>query len=231
VRRTNGGDELVSTDVAARNAGCAYCLWRFVDTPQDPTVECEYCQTPYHVECFEENAGCVTFGCPAWTAAQLGEPLPPLTMADEPDQDEHPPPFWSGSEYYVFEVETGPVLAHRHMNGGGWVANTAMVADSAFVGRLACVFDRARVIENASVDGTAWVLGDATVEGDARIRGDAEINGLAHVMGQALVTGQSFVTDSTVVKDSAVISGSARIVGHATVGGHERFAGDPGEGP
>lgn len=68
---------MTSTDAAT---GCAYCLWRFVDTPQDPTVLCEYCKTPYHVECFEENSGCVTFGCPAWTAAQRGEPLPPLTV-------------------------------------------------------------------------------------------------------------------------------------------------------
>jgi len=69
---------MTSTDVAT---GCAYCLWRFADTPQDPTVLCEHCKTPYHVECFEENGGCVTFGCPAWTAAQRGEPLPQQTTA------------------------------------------------------------------------------------------------------------------------------------------------------
>jgi hypothetical protein len=74
----------MSTDVASHSAGCAYCLWRFVDTPHDPTVECEYCYTPYHVECFEENSGCVTFGCPAWTAAQRGEPLPPLPTGGAP---------------------------------------------------------------------------------------------------------------------------------------------------
>jgi len=33
----------------------------------------------------------------------------------------------------------GPVLAHKHPNGGGWVANTADVDDTAFVGPNACV--------------------------------------------------------------------------------------------
>jgi DNA-directed RNA polymerase subunit RPC12/RpoP len=78
------GHGVMPTEIATGSAGCAYCLWRFVDTPHDPTVECEYCQTPYHVECFEENSGCVTFGCPAWMAAQRGEPLPPLTTAVAP---------------------------------------------------------------------------------------------------------------------------------------------------
>ena len=34
----------------------------------------------------------------------------------------------------------GPVPAHQHSNGGGWVADTADVADSVFVGPNARVF-------------------------------------------------------------------------------------------
>jgi Prokaryotic RING finger family 1/zinc-ribbon domain len=60
----------------AADAGCAYCLWNFSDSPGEPITRCEFCKTPFHIECYEENGGCVTFGCPAWTADQLGEPLP-----------------------------------------------------------------------------------------------------------------------------------------------------------
>lgn len=33
----------------------------------------------------------------------------------------------------VFDFGEGPVPAHRHANGGGWVANTAEVEDTAVV--------------------------------------------------------------------------------------------------
>ena len=57
----------------------------------------------------------------------------------------------------------GPVAAHQHANGGGWVADTARVADTAFVGR------RAQVSGNAQVFGNAWVSGNARVFDDATV--------------------------------------------------------------
>lgn len=33
-----------------------------------------------------------------------------------------------------FDFGGGPVPAHRHIHGGGWVAETARVGDSVFVG-------------------------------------------------------------------------------------------------
>ncbi len=63
-----------------------------------------------------------------------------------------------------FEDGTGPVPAHMHPNGGGWVADTSTVDATAFVGPAASVFEQATVAEQASVDGTAWVLGKAKVE-------------------------------------------------------------------
>ena len=50
-----------------------------------------------------------------------------------------------------FDFGDGPVPAHRHSNGGGWVADTAHVADTAYVGR------------NARVSVNAWVSGNARV--------------------------------------------------------------------
>ena len=51
----------------------------------------------------------------------------------------------------TFDFGNGPVPAHKHPNGGGWVADTAKVADTAYVGPDAQVSDTARVSENAQV--------------------------------------------------------------------------------
>ena len=37
-------------------------------------------------------------------------------------------------ETFDFKDGNGPVRAHKHVNGGGWVANTANVSETAFVG-------------------------------------------------------------------------------------------------
>ena len=66
------------------------------------------------------------------------------------------------SALHDFRDGRGPVPAHQHPNGGGWVADTARVAASAFVGPGAQVF------------GAAWVSGNAQVSGDARVYGDAQ---------------------------------------------------------
>jgi hypothetical protein len=41
----------------------------------------------------------------------------------------------------------GPVPAHRHPNGGGWVADTAGVASGVFVGKDALVYEDAEVLD------------------------------------------------------------------------------------
>jgi hypothetical protein len=58
---------------------------------------------------------------------------------------------------YDFGDGKGPVPAHQHVNGGGWVADTATVVDPAYVGPNARVFGKARVF------GDAWVFGKARV--------------------------------------------------------------------
>ena len=54
-----------------------------------------------------------------------------------------------------FDFGSGLVAAHKHSNGGGWVADTAFVADSAFVGEFAEVYENARVSD--AVTGGDWV--------------------------------------------------------------------------
>jgi hypothetical protein len=45
----------------------------------------------------------------------------------------------------TFDFGDGPVAAHKHSNGGGWVADTAFVAETAYVGPDAQVYGTALV--------------------------------------------------------------------------------------
>ena len=60
---------------------------------------------------------------------------------------------------FDFDDGRGPVPAHRHPNGGGWVADTASVETAAFVG------------PDARVSGDARVLGSARLLGGTRVWG------------------------------------------------------------
>ena len=73
-------------------------------------------------------------------------------------------------EEITFDFGFGPVPAHQHPNGLGWVADTAHVDPSAYVG------PNARVYGYARVSGSARVYGDAHVSGDARVSGDAHVS-------------------------------------------------------
>ena len=70
---------------------------------------------------------------------------------------------------FDFNDGNGLVKAHKHENGGGWVAETANVDKTAFV---EC---------NARVSGNASVWGDASVSGNARVWGNARVSGNASV--------------------------------------------------
>ncbi len=63
----------------------------------------------------------------------------------------------------MYDFGGGLVPAHQHVNGGGWVANTADVADTAYVG------------PNARVSGYAQVSGYAHVSGNAQVSGYAQV--------------------------------------------------------
>tara|TARA_R110000868_G_scaffold217532_2_gene467635 strand:- start:1111 stop:1521 length:411 start_codon:yes stop_codon:yes gene_type:complete len=76
---------------------------------------------------------------------------------------------------YDFGDGNGPVAAHQHPNGGGWVADTATVDASVYVGTAAHVYG------NAEVYGDAWVYSDARVYGNARVYGIMRSDGYAFV--------------------------------------------------
>ena len=114
-----------------------------------------------------------------------------------------------------FDDETGPVPAHQHPNGGGWVANTATVSEEAFVGADASVFGRATVAGRASITGSARVCGNASVSGDAKVSGDAVVDKDARV------------TDSAEVTDDALVSGTSHVGGTAKISGSTHLGAEP----
>ena len=95
----------------------------------------------------------------------------------------------------MYDFGDGPVPAHKHPNGGGWVADTATVDESAYIGPDAKVYDSARVYGIAHVYGSARVSGGALVCGSARVSGSALVSGSARVCGSAHVCG-SAVTEN-----------------------------------
>ena len=70
---------------------------------------------------------------------------------------------------FDFHDGNGPVPAHQHANGGGWVADCAVVDAEAYVGPEARVSGEARVLGEARVFGEARVSGEARVFGNARV--------------------------------------------------------------
>lgn len=76
---------------------------------------------------------------------------------------------------FDFGDSNGPVPAHQHTNGGGWVSDTARVSDTAQVSGKARVSDTAQVSGNARVSGDARVHGDALVSGNAQVFGNADM--------------------------------------------------------
>ena len=93
----------------------------------------------------------------------------------------------------IFNFGNGPVPAHRHPNGGGWVADTASVAETAYVGPDARVFENAQIFGYARVFENAWVFGNARVFGNTQIFGYAWISGYAQVFGKTQVFGNTRV--------------------------------------
>mgnify|MGYP000291848002 CR=1 FL=1 len=130
---------------------------------------------------------------------------------------------------FDFGDGNGPVPAHRHPNGGGWVADTATVDDTAYVGLDARVFGQAKVQNRARVEGTAWVFGMARIKNDAwlnqnaRVSGKATVQSRARVYGNAVVTDAAFVGGCAWVFDDALVGGNSLIIDQASVFGQARI--------
>ncbi len=105
---------------------------------------------------------------------------------------------------FDFNDGLGPVPAHQHLNGGGWVQDTARVDLSAYVGPDAWVTGNAKVYEFARVMGNAHVWGNAQVFGYAQVRGNAIVYGNAQVYGNAVLSGEAAVSGNTILSSGFV---------------------------
>ena len=123
---------------------------------------------------------------------------------------------------FDFQDGKGLVPAHKHPNGGGWVADSARVASTAYVGPDARVSGNAWVSGDAQVDGNARVFGNAKVYGNARVFGNAWVygnacvHGYARVCGDAKVYGKAYVFGKAKVYVNARLYGNAQVFGNAT---------------
>jgi len=131
----------------------------------------------------------------------------------------------SCSNVFDFQDGKGPVPAHRHRNGGGWVADTASVADSAYVGPNAKVFDNAQVYSRAWVFGSAQIYGDAWVFDHAQVYGKARVFDHAQVLDNARVSGEAQVLGNAWVSGISQVYGKARVFDHAQVLDNARVSG------
>jgi len=150
-----------------------------------------------------------------------------------------------------FKDGRGRVFAHRHVNGGGWVADTAKVADAAVVSKAAQVYhnavitnrvavlNRAHVCGNAQLGGSVRVLNNAMVSGNAVVTDDCQVRDTArvyggHLSGSTVLHQDTFVRDkprlhNCSLRDRAGISGraiamQASLEGWAYIGGEAQVS-------
>jgi len=128
-----------------------------------------------------------------------------------------------------FKDGRGRVFAHRHVNGNGWVADTAKVADSVLVTKWAQVYHNATVEGRVSVMDRSHVCGNAVVRDNVRVRNNAIVSGRglvsedSQLWSNARVYGGS-VSGSTNLYDETFVRDSARVVS-CTVRGQSGIAG------
>lgn len=109
------------------------------------------------------------------------------------------------------------VPGKQHINGGGFVADTATVDATAYVG------PNARVLGNASVLDSARLEDSAVVTDNAVIRDNAVVSGCAMVRDNATVSGQAHITDYAIAYDSSVVTDKARLTEYAAALGEAKI--------
>jgi hypothetical protein len=103
------------------------------------------------------------------------------------------------------------VSGKAHVNGGGFVADSAKVEATAYVGPGAQVLDRAEVTGNARIEDFA------VVRDDAKVAGNAIVSGHALVAGHATVEGNAKVRDYGKVMGRTTVEGNAKILEYASM--------------
>ena len=148
-------------------------------------------------------------------AARLGDTWPGMAESSTDRQDQREAKNMGELTMTTFNFGQGEVPAHRHPNGGGWIANTADVDLTAYVAPTARVYDNAHIAK-----GLVWIGAYAAVGGNARIEDQAEVSGHAVIVGHARISDNARVNGHAVVSDHAKISGEAWVSGNNRVSGN-----------
>ncbi len=111
-------------------------------------------------------------------------------------------------ESFDFGNGAGLIPAHRHHNGGGWVADTASVDDTAYIGNRARVFGYAHIKDYAVITGNAEISGYAIVKDSGYVGGDVVIRGACTVKDHARITGKSFIASNIEIGEDIVLDGN-----------------------
>lgn len=113
-----------------------------------------------------------------------------------------------------FKDGSGRVFAHKHDNGGGWVADTAKVADDVYVGPRCQIFNYASVSGKVKLHGRVKVFGHSCVHG-AWQRSGILLTKDAMIFGAATVRDDVSMTDTARVSGNACVSGTSRLFNNA----------------
>lgn len=113
-----------------------------------------------------------------------------------------------------FKDGSGKVFAHRHDNGGGWVADTAFVAPSVKVTRNAQVYHNAKIYDHCRIEGRAQVYGSARLFDNVLLQQDAKVHGYALVRHRCQLSGIAQV------HTTAMLLGDTRLLGRVVIGGN-----------
>lgn len=116
-----------------------------------------------------------------------------------------------------FRNSTDRVPAHRHVNGGGWVSNTAIVEDSVYVGPQAEVGGTAIVVGRVEIKGRAGVYDRAQISGTVVIQKKAVVKNKAQVSGDGVVSGTCCVSGGALVAGTFELNGSVEVKGSAKI--------------
>lgn len=144
----------------------------------------------------------------------------------QPFSSKHRYPYQVTIEGAAIQSRPLNVRGHQHINGGGFVADSARVDDSVYVGPNAAVIGNATVTGNVIIDDYAMIAENATISGNAYIGDMAMVMGRATVMDNAKVIESACIWGTYTVKDNAVVKGVAFCMANGTASGQAIIDGD-----
>ena len=97
-----------------------------------------------------------------------------------------------------------------HLNGGGFVANSAQVEATVFVGPNAQVLGKSAVTGQSRIE-------DFAVVNNAKVTDSAVVSGYATITENACVADNAKVRDCATVAQATTVRGNARILEHASI--------------